>query len=172
MFYLHNDIALFSFTVQFAGGVKGTIDPAANAGDVWAIIGNDSTKVTPLQGVFQISDLKAGTYKIVIEGKAPYKNYVKEGVVVKDGESLDLFGNGPGMRAEELEQIFQPFYRGGTVTALPGFGLGLPLVKRIINLHKGRILVESDLKTGSTFLVILPAAFRKTEPEQLQVTQL
>ncbi len=83
-------ITLFSFTVKFAGGVKGAIDPAANAGDVWAIIGNDSTKVTPLQGVFQISDLKAGTYKIVVEGKAPYKNFEKDGVVVKDGETLNL----------------------------------------------------------------------------------
>ncbi|MBO9200499.1 MULTISPECIES: carboxypeptidase-like regulatory domain-containing protein [Niastella] len=83
-------IALFSFTINFAGGIKGVIDPAANAGDVWAIMGNDSTKVTSLQGVFQISDLKADTYKIVVEGKAPYKNYEKEGVVVKDGETLDL----------------------------------------------------------------------------------
>lgn len=83
-------IALFSFSLHFAGGVKGTIAPAENAGDVWAILGNDSTKVTALQGSFQISDLKAGTYKIVVEGKAPYKNFVKEGVIVKDGETLDL----------------------------------------------------------------------------------
>jgi two-component system sensor histidine kinase ArlS len=74
---------------------------------------------------------------------------------------VEIIDNGPGMRPEELEQIFQPFYRGGAVGALPGFGLGLPLVKRIINLHKGRIQVESDVKTGTTFLVILPAAFRK-----------
>lgn len=83
-------IALFSFSLKFAGGIKGTITPAENAGNVWAIAGNDSTKVTPLQGVFQISDLKAGTYKIVVEGKAPYKDFVKEGVAVKDGETLDL----------------------------------------------------------------------------------
>ncbi|OQP52855.1 hypothetical protein A4H97_24475 [Niastella yeongjuensis] len=80
---------------------------------------------------------------------------------------VEIIDNGPGMRPEELEQIFQPFYRGGTVGTLPGFGLGLPLVKRIINLHKGRIQVESDIKTGTTFLVTLPAAFKKTEPEQL-----
>ena len=40
-----------------------------------------------------------------------------------------------------------------------------------LNLHKGRIQVESDLKTGTTFLVTLPAAFRKTEPEQLHTSQ-
>nr|WP_236065472.1 sensor histidine kinase [Niastella soli] len=80
---------------------------------------------------------------------------------------IEIIDNGPGMLPEELELIFQPFYRSGAVGTLPGFGLGLPLVKRIINLHKGSIQVTSDLKTGTTFLVILPAAFRKTEPAQL-----
>lgn len=79
---------------------------------------------------------------------------------------VEIIDNGPGMSAEELEQIFQPFYRGGSVSDLSGFGLGLPLVKRIINLHKGAIQVSSDLKTGSAFLVILPAAFGKTDPGQ------
>ena len=83
-------IAFFSFSVKFASVIKGTINPAENAVSVWAIIGNDSTKVTPVQGVFQLNDLKAGTYKIVVEATAPYKEFVKEGVVVKDGEVLDL----------------------------------------------------------------------------------
>ena len=77
---------------------------------------------------------------------------------------VEIIDNGPGMAPEELDQIFQPFYRGDAVGAQPGFGLGLPLVKRIINLHKGRIQVESDIKTGTTFLVILPAAFGKAIP--------
>lgn len=81
-------IAFFSFT--FASGIKGTISPAESAGNVWAIAGKDSLKVTPVQGAFQFSDLKAGTYKIVVEGKAPYKNFEKEGVAVKDGAVLDL----------------------------------------------------------------------------------
>lgn len=83
-------IALFSFSIKFASVIKGTISPAENAVSVWAIIGNDSTKVAPVQGVFQLNDLKAGTYKIVVEATAPYKDFVKEGVVVKDGEVLDL----------------------------------------------------------------------------------
>lgn len=83
-------IAFFSFSVKFAAVIKGTIIPADNAVYVWAIIGNDSTKVAPVQGVFQLNDLKAGTYKIVVEATGPYKEFVKEGVVVKDGEVLDL----------------------------------------------------------------------------------
>lgn len=72
---------------------------------------------------------------------------------------VEIIDNGPGMRTDELEQIFQPFYRGGAVDALPGFGLGLPLARRIINVHKGIIHVDSDLRRGTTFLVVLPAAF-------------
>lgn len=83
-------IVLSSLAFKFASGIKGTINPAENAGNVWAISGNDSTKAAPVQGVFQINDLKAGAYKVVVEGKAPYKDFVKEGVVVKDGEVLDL----------------------------------------------------------------------------------
>jgi len=82
--------ALFSFTVEYAAGVKGIISPAENAGDVWAISGNISSKVTPFQGAFLLNDLKPGTYKIIVEGKGGYKDYVKEGVVVKDDEVFDL----------------------------------------------------------------------------------
>lgn len=82
--------ALLSFSVKFAAVIKGTISPAENAVSVWAIIGNDSTKVTLVQGAFQLNDLKSGTYKIVVEASAPYKDFVKEGVVVKEGEVVDL----------------------------------------------------------------------------------
>ncbi|MCS3796505.1 carboxypeptidase-like regulatory domain-containing protein [Niastella sp. OAS944] len=83
-------VAFFSFSVKFASVIKGTISPAESAVYVWAIIGNDSTKVALVQGAFQLNDLKAGTYKIVVEATAPYKDFVKEGVVIKDGEVLDL----------------------------------------------------------------------------------
>jgi hypothetical protein len=83
-------ITLFSFTHQYAASIKGVISNAENAGDVWAIMGMDSTKVTPLYGKFQLDYLKPGTYKFVVEGKAPYKDFVKEGVEVKDGEVVDL----------------------------------------------------------------------------------
>lgn len=83
-------VALFSFSIMLASGIKGTVSPAEGAGDVWAISGTDSLKATPAEGAFQFNDVKAGTYKIVVEGKAPYKDFVKEGVEVKDGEVTDL----------------------------------------------------------------------------------
>src|SRR5579872_6518727 len=57
----------------------------------------------------------------------------------------------------ELPQIFQPFYRGSGTGSSRGFGLGLSLSQRIISLHKGTILVESDEEKGTCFTIELPA---------------
>jgi two-component system, OmpR family, sensor histidine kinase ArlS len=57
----------------------------------------------------------------------------------------------------ELPQIFQPFYRGSGTGNSRGFGLGLSLAQRIISLHKGTILVQSDAGNGTCFTIELPA---------------
>jgi len=66
---------------------------------------------------------------------------------------------GPGIPAEELSQIFEPFYRGDDVRAaqIRGNGLGLSLVKNIVTAHRGTINVESAPGGGSSFLITLPA---------------
>lgn len=64
---------------------------------------------------------------------------------------------GPGIAPDDLEQIFQPFFRGYKQDNLIyGSGLGLALSKRIIELHKGDIMVETVVGEGSTFKIILP----------------
>lgn len=83
-------IALFSFTMKFTGGIKGTVSPAESAGTVWVYSGTDSTSAQTDQGVFEFPGLAAGTYKIVVEAKAPFKNYVKENIAVADSGVVDL----------------------------------------------------------------------------------
>ena len=64
---------------------------------------------------------------------------------------------GRGIREEELEQIFRSFEVGSGVASGPGsLGLGLALVKHFVDLHGGRITVESRAGEGSTFTVLLP----------------
>ncbi len=73
---------------------------------------------------------------------------------------LQISDSGMGMTGEDLTHLFERFYRGqrtGQMT-VPGFGLGLALVKRIVDRHHGEIDVESALDGGSTFRVCLPAA--------------
>ena len=66
--------------------------------------------------------------------------------------------NGKGISEEELKNIFQPFYRTEDSRATVGFGVGLPLVNRIMKLHKGQIKVISHVGKGTTFFVHLPIA--------------
>jgi diguanylate cyclase (GGDEF)-like protein len=64
---------------------------------------------------------------------------------------------GQGIREEELGQIFKSFEMGSEVVAGPGsLGLGLALVKHFVDLHGGRITVESRAGEGSTFTVLFP----------------
>jgi signal transduction histidine kinase len=56
------------------------------------------------------------------------------------------------------EKIFEPFQRATTTEPIPGLGLGLYVVKLIVESHGGRIAVDSDVGHGSRFIVDLPRA--------------
>ena len=61
---------------------------------------------------------------------------------------------GHGMSEEVKAKIFAPFYT--TKRAGEGSGLGLDIVKKIIDKHQGRIEVESEVGRGTTFSIFLP----------------
>lgn len=61
---------------------------------------------------------------------------------------------GIGIGAEHLDHIFKPLYRGSNAQSVEGTGIGLALVKRIIDLHSGSIHVASELGKGTEFEVI------------------
>jgi signal transduction histidine kinase len=63
---------------------------------------------------------------------------------------------GIGITAEDREKLFQQFERGANVGKIKGSGLGLCIVKQIVDLHGGTISVESAIGKGSTFIVTLP----------------
>jgi signal transduction histidine kinase len=65
---------------------------------------------------------------------------------------------GPGIAPEEQERIFEEFHQAdnSATKTKSGTGLGLAIAKRIIEMHGGRISVESTLGGGSTFRIILP----------------
>jgi signal transduction histidine kinase len=71
---------------------------------------------------------------------------------------LSFEDRGRGIPARERSQIFEPFYRGKEVVAaqIHGNGLGLSLVKQIVEAHNGRIEVESRPGEGSKFTIKLP----------------
>ena len=63
---------------------------------------------------------------------------------------------GPGMDAQTRRRVFEKFYQGDTAHATEGNGLGLSLVKRIVDLCEGRVEVESEAGQGACFTVRLP----------------
>jgi signal transduction histidine kinase len=73
---------------------------------------------------------------------------------------VTIADRGIGIAAAEHAKIFEPFYRSPGVVAaqIQGAGLGLSLVKRIVEAHGGKIAVHSALGEGSEFIVSLPAA--------------
>lgn len=67
--------------------------------------------------------------------------------------------NGRGLTTEELEHVFDRFYRGHRAgTLVPGTGLGLWIVQSVAKLHGGSVAVESEAGRGSRFTVRLPRA--------------
>ncbi len=69
---------------------------------------------------------------------------------------IKIMDEGIGIDEGELLYVFDPFHRGRDVDDREGFGLGLAAVKTIVEGHKGRVIVESELGKGSVFTVILP----------------
>ena len=80
--------------------------------------------------------------------------------VTEDGRMaiIDVVDTGPGIPAEEIPHIFEELYRGQNARGVPGSGLGLKLVERIIQLHDGTVFVRSKPEMGTVFTVRLRLA--------------
>jgi signal transduction histidine kinase len=75
----------------------------------------------------------------------------------KDGELIvEVKDTGPGIPPEELTRVFEPYHRLEAHQNLPGVGLGLSWTKKLVELHQGKIWVESKEGKGSKFSFSLP----------------
>lgn len=69
---------------------------------------------------------------------------------------ISIIDEGIGMDEKTLEHVFDKFYQGDTSHSTIGYGLGLPLVKRIIELFNGNINIQSTLNQGTNVTILLP----------------
>ncbi len=86
------------------------------------------------------------------------KSITVSGARHEDGIIVEIKDEGPGIIFGELEKVFDKFYRleNETNRKNPGTGLGLPICRALINLHGGKIWVESETGQGCRFLFTLP----------------
>jgi two-component system phosphate regulon sensor histidine kinase PhoR len=92
---------------------------------------------------------------------SPYGGPVDVELASDDGLLLlSVRDHGIGMSGEDVDRLFTRFFRARDAEemSIQGVGLGLSIVKRIVESHGGRVTAESRLGEGSTFSVVLPAA--------------
>ncbi|TLY22133.1 MAG: HAMP domain-containing protein [Nitrospirae bacterium] len=104
--------------------------------------------------LFQVLDnLVRNALNFSVDGRPPD---VEIGVVKRMNETaLFVRDNGIGIPSSEVERIFEPFARLGHKD-VPGTGIGLTIVKKIIELYNGRVWVESEPDKGATFFFTFP----------------
>ncbi len=78
-----------------------------------------------------------------------------QGQVVNSKVLISVKDNGIGMAQDDIEKIFHPFQRLHSQKEYEGSGIGLSICKKIVELHKGKIEVQSTPGVGTTFILEL-----------------
>jgi signal transduction histidine kinase len=90
-------------------------------------------------------------------------------VVGKDdgagGVVISVEDEGIGIPSAELDKLSERFFRASTSTGIPGSGIGLHLVRHLVDLHHGDMVVESEIGKGSVFKVRLPVCAKAASAE-------
>lgn len=105
-----------------------------------------------VQNAYEAMGSKGGTFRIEAR-RAKWNG--------RQGVEIRLQDSGPGVPPEMREQIFNPF----VTTKETGVGLGLSIVSKIVDEHRGAIRLESGLKQGACFVIFFPAEERAVEKE-------
>jgi C4-dicarboxylate-specific signal transduction histidine kinase len=88
---------------------------------------------------------------------SPISSKVEIRLIVKSMDFIiEVSDHGIGILQEEKDKIFNKFFRGTNAKNIPGLGLGLSILKRAVDLHRGEISVSSELNIGTTFNIRIP----------------
>jgi signal transduction histidine kinase len=89
----------------------------------------------------------------------PPETCVAVSVTVTDGIEVRVRDNGKGLAAEEIERLFDRYYRGAGAGDKPeGSGLGLAIAKQAVSMHQGSIKAQSVPGQGMEIIITLPEA--------------
>lgn len=155
--------ALVRDQVQFYRPTTDKHELVSHVPDVPAISDCDPMRVEQLLGNLIINAIKYSPRG----GRVDVRLELEPDAVV-----ISVADEGVGMPKDALEQIFAPFWRRRMSGRVEGAGLGLSVVRRIVEAHGGRIEVESELQLGSTFRVRLPRAAALTSTTDISPAAL
>jgi two-component system, NtrC family, sensor histidine kinase PilS len=94
-----------------------------------------------------------GAARVTVEVRVPASGDVPPSVILEAPRLLVVRDEGPGVAADVLPRLFEPFVTG----RIGGTGLGLPIVQRAVQAHRGLIFCDTEAGRGTTFSVYLPA---------------
>lgn len=117
-----------------------------------------STKKIHIKGNNQLLEL-ALTNVVLNACKYSRPKPVNIGIALSEKHIIFMVkDNGIGIPENEIRHIFDPFFRASNVKGTIGYGIGLPLVKNIITLHKGSIEIHSKQNAGTQVIIKLPVS--------------
>lgn len=148
------------------------------------VVDNFTLQVTNRNGIIKVN-FEASNYQVVadevhitnifanlVENALKYSGSKPEILVStadhSQGILVSVSDNGIGISKENQKRIFEQFYRvpTGNVHNVKGFGLGLSYVKKMVEIHRGSISVESELGVGTKFTIFLPREVEKNNQEE------
>lgn len=159
--FILTDVA--AYTRNLAGNFRSVIEKAGLTFEVH-VADNISPQALDREMWEKIVfNLLSNAFKYTLKGKIVLRLFIEDSLM------LSVEDTGVGIPEEELPNMFARFHRVQAAhgRTFEGTGIGLSLIKELVNLHKGQISVKSKLGEGSVFIVKIPLS---EKPEQQAVS--
>ncbi len=159
MTQLESSSASLDATIEVYGFLKSVCDAARSGREDAAKLACLGAPVVPVRGNQKLLSEAFGHLLDNAYHFTPSDGRIE--VSVKEAEGrvwVDICDNGFGISPGSMPNVFDTFWREDMMHSSPGFGLGLPIARRIIEQHNGQITIRSEPDTGTCVTVLLPAA--------------
>ena len=150
---------------ELMGSVVDDLTPMADSSDITIemnlpdaplLVHADSLRVTQI-----LRNLLSNAIKYNVEG-----GWIRLSLAVSENRArVEITDGGIGMGEDELRVLFQPYTRGSTQRRIKGVGLGVVIVKKLVESHGGAVTVTSSPGHGSCFVFTLPLAAVQADQE-------
>ena len=122
-----------------------SIDDSLTDSDQMIVVGDESLLKVAVSNIIDNACKYSSNHSVDIKFRH-VENFIE--VVFED--------SGIGISEEDLQKIFEPFYRGSNTISISGTGIGLPLVNQIIKNHYGTVTISSEIGKGTIVKILLP----------------